>query len=176
MRSVHLIAAISLLATAAGCRPGRSAEVREVVPELTREGVRFAIERGGQSRAWGVADQLTYRRDTTAAVATGLKFVMTGPEGEVRITAPRGSGVASDRHFDFEGGLQATRGADVASTASAHYDSPQNGAGQVAGSEPVVVNGPGYRLFGKGFRLNPASGEIVLLNGARLVAGLPVTP
>lgn len=176
MRPVPSIALLALLALAAGCMPGRSRETRELVPELSMEGVRFAVERGGQSRAWGEADRLTYRRDTTAVAATGLKLVMAGTEGEVRVTAPRGWGSGTDRRFDFEGGIQATRGADVATTASASYDAPQNGAELVTGAEPVTVTGPGYRLTGKGFRLDPASGEIVLLNGARLLAGLPVTP
>lgn len=176
MRSFRVLATAVICVLSAGCRPGRAGEVRELVPELTMEGVRFAIERGGQSRAWGEADRVTYRRDTTAVAATGLTLHLTGPDGEVRITAPRGSGVASERRFEADGGIQATRGADVATTASAYFEAPQSGAGLVTGSEPVVVTGPGYRLTGKGFRLVPATGELILLNGARLVTGLPVTP
>lgn len=171
MRSIHLLAPIVICALAAGCRPGRPAEARQVVPELAMEGVRFSIERAGVSRAWGEAERLTYRRDTTAVAATGLTLIMSGPDGEVRVTAPRGTGVAAERRFEVEGGIQATRGADAATTASATYE-----AGLVTGSEPVTVNGPGYRLTGKGFRLVPSSQEIVLGNGARLLAGLPVTP
>jgi lipopolysaccharide export system protein LptC len=176
MRSFRLLAAVLTCLLAAACRPGRSGEAREVVPELTMEGVRFSVERGGEGRAWGEAERLTYRRDTTAVVATGLTLVMTGPDGEVRITAPRGSGVGSERHFEVEGGIQATRGSDVATTAAARFESSQRGDGLVTGSDPVTVSGPGYRLTGKGFRLLPSTGEIVLLNGARLLAGLPVTP
>jgi hypothetical protein len=140
------------------------------------EEVQFSVERGGLTRARGKADRLTYRRDTTAVAAEGLTLVMTGPEGEMRLTAPRGSGVAADRRFDVEGGIQVTRGADLAATASAHYEGGLGGAGLVTGVEPVTVTGPGYRLTGKGFKLQPASGEIVLGGGSRLVAGLPVTP
>jgi len=147
-----------------------------VVPELTMEGVRFSIERGGQSHAWGEADRLTYRRDTTALAAEGLSLTMSGPEGEVRVTAPRGVGIAADRRFDVEGGIQATRGADSASTASARYEATERGPGLVSGSQPVTVTGPGYSLAGRGFRLDPVSGQIILLGGAHLVAGLPVTP
>ena len=176
MRSLRLLAPVVIFVLAAGCRPGRPAEARQLVPELTMEGVRFTIERSGVSRAWGEAERLTYRRDTTAVAATGLTLVMSGPDGEVRVTAPRGTGVAADRRFEVEGGIQASRGADVATTASARYESPQHGPGLVTGTEPVTVTGPGYRLDGKGFRLLPATGEMVLVNGARLVAGLPVTP
>ena len=145
-----------------------------MVPELTMEGVRFTVERGGVSRAWGEADRLTYRRDTTAVAAEGLSMVMAGPDGEVRVTAPRGTGVATDRHFEVEGGIQATRGADVATTASATYEAPLSGPGLVTGREPITVVGPGYRLTGKSFKLHPATGEIVLSGGSRVLAGLPV--
>jgi len=176
MQSLQFLTAVLICALAAGCMPGRTGEAREVVPELTMDGVRFAIERSGQSRAWGRAERLTYRRDTTALAATGLTLVMTGPDGEVRITAPRGAGMANERRFDVDGGIQATRGTDVATTASAHFETPQTGVAVVTGAEPIAVAGPGYRLSGKGFRLLPAAAEIVLVDGARLVAGLPVTP
>lgn len=176
MRSPRVLAPLLLLVLAAGCRPGRSGEARQLVPELTMEGVRFAIERGGVSRAWGEAERLTYRRDTTAVAAEGLTLVMTGQDGEVRVTAPRGTGIAADRRFDVEGGIRGSRGADLATTASAHYEAPQRGAGLVTGTDPVTVTGPGYRLTGRGFRLQPATSEIVIGNGARLVAGLPVSP
>lgn len=176
MRPIRLLAPVVICILAGGCRPGRPGEARQVVPELTMEGVRFSIERSGVSRAWGEAERLTYRRDTTAVAATGLILVMTGPDGEVRVTAPRGTGVAADRRFEVEGGIEATRGADRATTASASYQAAPGEPALVTGAEPVSVSGPGYRLTGKGFRLLPASGEMVLGNGARLVAGLPVTP
>jgi hypothetical protein len=176
MRPSRVLATAVICVLSAACRPGRTGEVREMVPELTMEGVRFAIERGGQSRAWGEAERVTYRRDTTAVAATGLTLHLTGPDGEVRITAPRGSGIANERRFEADGGIEATRGADVATTASAYFEAPQSGAGLVTGSDPVTVTGPGYRLTGKGFRLVPSSGEIVLLNGARLVTGLAGSP
>lgn len=176
MRLVPRSATVLICVLSAGCRPGGPGEARQVVPELTMEGVRFSVERGGVRRAWGDADRLTYRRDTTAVAAEGLAIVMAGPDGEVRLTAPRGAGVAAERRFDVEGGIQATRGADVVTTASAHYEAPQRGPGLVTGTEPVTVVGPGYRLSGHGFRLDPSTGQITLLGGARLLAGLPVGP
>lgn len=176
MRSIRFLAAGLTCLLAAACRPSRAGEARELVPELTMEGVRFAIERGGEGRARGEAERLTYRRDTTAVAATGLILVMNSPDGEIRITAPRGSGVGSERHFEVEGGIQASRGGDVATTAAARFEAPQRGAGLVTGTDPVTVAGPGYRLTGRAFRLHPATGELVLLGGARLTAGLPVKP
>jgi lipopolysaccharide export system protein LptC len=177
MASIRLSAAVLICALSAGCRPGRTGDARDVVPELTMEGVRFSIDRGGVTRAHGEAERLTYRRDTTALAATGLSlFMVGGPDGEVRLTAPRGAGVVADRVFDVEGGIQATRGGDVASTGSARFEAPQGGSGLVSGTEPVTITGPGYRLTGRGFSLLPSSGEIVLRGGSRLVTGLPVTP
>jgi hypothetical protein len=176
MRSVGIHASILLCVLVGGCRSGRSGEVRELVPELTMEGVRFSVERGGLTRAWGEAERLTYRRDTTALGADRLTLYMNGADGEVRVTAPRGFGIVADRRFDVEGGIQLTRGADSATTASARYEAPQRGPGLVSGTEPVKVAGPGYRLTGRGFRLDPTTGQIVILGGARLLAGLPVTP
>lgn len=176
MRPLRLAPAVLICVLAAGCWPGRSREARQVVPELTMEGVRFSIERGGLRRASGEAERLTYRRDTTAVAAEGLVLHLAGADGDVRISAPRGWGVANDRRFDVEGGIQAARGDDLAVTAAAHYEAPQRGPGVVTGHDPVVVTGPGYRLTGRGFRLLPATSEIILVDGARLVAGLPVTP
>ncbi len=82
MRTARILAPILLVAMAAGCRPGRTGEARQLVPELTMEGVRFSIERGGVSRAWCEVERLTYRRDTTAVAAEGLTLVMAGPDGE----------------------------------------------------------------------------------------------
>jgi lipopolysaccharide export system protein LptC len=176
MRPSLLFAAALATVLASGCLPGRPGEAGQLVPELTMEGVRFSVERGGVTRATGEAARLVYRRDTTALLAEGLTLDLLSPDGPVKVTAPRGVGVATDRRFDVEGGLRATRGADVATTASARYESPPGGPALVSGAEPVTVVGPGYRLTGKGFRLLPPSGEIVIGGGARLVAGLPVTP
>jgi hypothetical protein len=176
MRSIRTSAVLVVCVLAGGCRPGRSGEVRQVVPELTMEGVRFSIERGGAARAKGQADRLTYRRDTTGIAAEGLSLTMAGPEGEVRVQAPRGAGIAADRRFDVEGGIQLTRGGDRATTPTARYEAPQRGPGLVSGAEPVEVTGPGYTVHGRSFTLDPTSGQIVLLGGARLVTGLPVTP
>jgi len=166
-----------ILATA-GCRPARPSEPRELVPELVMEGVRFRVDRLGESRAMGEASRVTYRRDTTAVTASGLGLLLTDPaQGPIRIVAPSGQGVAAERRFDVGGGILAERGADRATTASARFEPASSGEGAksgavVRGDEPVVVEGPGYRLDGHGFRLDPATREITLGHGARLVAGL----
>jgi len=177
-RPIHL-AALALVALA-GCRPARPSETRELVPELVMEGVRFQVDRAGETRASGEATRVTYRRDTTDVTASGLGLVLSeAGERPVRIAAPSGQGVTSERRFGVTGGIRAERAGDVATTASATFEPAQPAAGgegppgpaQVHGDQPVVVEGEGYRLTGAGFRLDPATREIVLTGGARLVAG-----
>jgi lipopolysaccharide export system protein LptC len=166
-----------ILATA-GCRPARPAERRELVPELVMEGVEFRVDRLGESRAIGEASRVTYRRDTTAVTASGLGLLLTDPaQGPIRIVAPSGQGVAAERRFEVAGGILAERGADQATTSSARFEPASSGEGAargavVRGEDPVLVEGPGFQLAGHGFRLDPATREITLGRGARLVAGL----
>jgi hypothetical protein len=177
MRSLPPAALACTCLLAVGCRPTSALETRKLVPELTMEGVRFQIDRGGISRARGEADRVTYRRDTTAVAATGLTLLMAGAEGQVRVSAPAASGLVDQRRFEASGGLTARRGADEATTWSATYEQPPagtRGAGKVHGSDPVKATGPGYQLEGRGFTLDPTTADLVVGGGARLVAGLPV--
>jgi len=162
---------------AAGCRPARPAEPRDLVPELVMEGVTFRVDRLGESRATGEATRVTYRRDTTEVTASGLALALTDAvQGPVRIAAPAGEGVASERGFEGSGGIRAERAGDVATTGSARFEPAVVAGGPstplIRGEEPVVVEGPGYRLTGTGFTLDPATKEITIGHGARLVAGL----
>jgi lipopolysaccharide export system protein LptC len=176
--SLQTAAIFAWILASAGCRPARPAEPRDLVPELVMEGVTFRVDRQGDSRASGEASRVTYRRDTTAVTASGLGLLLTDPgQGPIRIVAPSGEGVAAERRFDVSGGILAERGADKATTASARFEGAGAGEGApsratIQGDEPVVVEGPGYRLEGKTFRLDPATREITLGHGARLVAGL----
>ena len=142
------------------------------------EGVHFRIDRGAMTRARGEADRVTYRRDTTAVATDAVSLIMAGAEGQVRLTAPTASGMVAERRFEASGGIVAERGADRAVTATASYLPGPAGvrdAGRVRGTDPVTVSGPGYQLDGRGFTLDPTTGQIVLGGGARLVSGLPVS-
>ena len=81
-----------ILFLAAGCRPVRPGEARQVAPELTMDGVQFQIDRGGVLTASGEAERLTYRRDTTDVAATALAMDLLTATGLVHVTAPNGSG------------------------------------------------------------------------------------
>ncbi len=172
MRAAGLLLAITCSWPVAGCRPAKPREAREVVPELELEGVAFRLYRDAALRASGTAAVATYRRDTTGVTAQDLQATLfsTG-QLPVRISAPEGHGIASARTFFASGGVEAVRDDDVARTDRARFEPAPGGRGVVRGDDPVVVTGKGYRLQGTGFQLDPASGEIVLRGGARLVAG-----
>jgi hypothetical protein len=161
---------------AMGCRPARPGEASRVVPELTMDGVQFQVDRGGVVTATGQAARLTYRRDTTDLVASVLAIDLVTATGPVQITAPAGEGRLGDRTFRASGGIRATRGTDVATTASASTRPGDDGRAWIEGSEPVQVEGPGYRLTGTGFDIDPATGELAIRGKPHLVTGLGARP
>jgi lipopolysaccharide export system protein LptC len=165
-----LALAVSFLATP-GCQPAKPVEAQTVVPELKLEGVRFRVYRGDTLRAFGEARTASLRRDSTEVVASELEAVLPRNPAPVRVSAPAGEGVLSERVFSAEGGVTVARGQDVARTERARYVSGPDG-GHVEGDDPVVVEGKGYRLHGTGFTLDPDTGEIAVRGGARLVTGL----
>lgn len=154
-----------------GCLPAKPVEGQGLVPELKLEGVRFRVYRGEDLRAFGEAASASLRRDSTELAARDVAATLPHGPAPVRIAAPAGGGVLSDRVFTASGGVTLTRGDDVARTDRARYAPAGDGAGLVTGDAPVVVEGAGYRLEGPGFTLDPARGEIAVRGGARLVAG-----
>jgi lipopolysaccharide export system protein LptC len=154
----------------AGCRPSKPKGSEAVSPELKLEGVRFRVYRGSELRAFGEAAQVSLRRDSTDLRAADLEAVLPRSAPPVRIAAPAGEGVLAARTFSLSGGVTAARGDDVARTERARYVPGPDG-GRVVGDDPIVVEGPSYRLAGRGFTLTPADGAIAIGGGARLVAG-----
>jgi hypothetical protein len=167
---------LMFLILSAGCRPGRQGEARGIVPELTMEGVLFHADRGGVVKASGQADRVTYRRDTTAIAATGLKMVLVTESGPVDVTAPSGSGVLLDHRFRVLGGVRAVRGTDEVTTASFRSEPGPDGRSILRGDDPVLVTGVGYRLSGTGFTIEPAAGELAILGQPKLVTGVGARP
>jgi hypothetical protein len=169
-------ATVLFLILATGCRPDRSGEARQVIPQLTMDGVQFQVDRGGVTTTTGTAEQLTFRRDTTDVSAVTLSMDLAGETGPIRITAPAGAGQLRLRHFRVSGGIRASRAGDVATTASASIDPGPDGRMGITGEEPVVVVGPGYRLTGTGFDIDPGSGALTLRGRPHLDSGLEATP
>jgi lipopolysaccharide export system protein LptC len=168
--AVLLWAGVSL-GPLAGCTPTLPSEPRNVVPELKLDTVRYRLYRGDALRASGVAATLSYRRDTRDVAATGIAATLLEPgRAPVELTAPDGDGSLEARTFTVRGGVRASRGTDVATTPAATYAADAAGRGAVSGAGPIEVLGTGYRLDGTGFTLDPATGELVVRGGARLVA------
>jgi lipopolysaccharide export system protein LptC len=153
-----------------GCRPANSVGSQAVSPELKLDGVRFRVYRGSELRAFGTAERVSLRRDSTELRAAGVEAVLPGSTPAVHVAAPAGQGVLAERTFSASGGVTVTRGDDVARTERARYV-PGPGGGRVVGDDPIVVEGRSYRLAGTGFTLTPADGAIAIGGGARLVAG-----
>jgi lipopolysaccharide export system protein LptC len=168
-----VLLAVSFCASALpGCRANRRPEAPQVPPQLKLEDVRFRVYRGATLRASGDAAQATLRRDTTDVTVRDLVAVMRRDDGApVRVQAARGQGVLASRRFEAEGGVVIDRGEDVARTPSARYEPGDGGPGLVRGAEPITVEGRGYRLDGPRFTLDPATGDLTIDGGARLLAG-----
>jgi len=147
-----------------------------VAPELTMDGVQFQIDRGGVLKATGEAARLTYRRDTTDVAATDLTIDLLTPTGPVHVTAPTGAGRLVGKTFRVSGGLRATRGADEATTPSAITRPGPDGATRIEGDEAIQLAGPGYRLTGTGFDIDPATGELAIRGKPHLVTGVGARP
>jgi len=173
--SVHFagwILAVAVAALGGGCARRRVPEARAGAPELRLEGVQFRLFRGETLRAEGTASTLTYQRESTAVTASEIGLRLHGRQDPVKLTAPAGAGVLSERTFQASGGLLAVRGTDSARTDSARYDPALGKQGEVVGDDPVELSGEGYRMRGDGFVLDPADAVIVLRGSTRLVAGL----
>jgi len=169
----RLVFAFSLLLTMAaapGCRAAKPGESQEVVPELKLEGVRFRVHRGEALVAVGEAGSVSLRRDSGRLLAADVEATLPRAGGALRIAAPAGEGDVSARTFSASGGVTVSRGDDVVRTARARWE-PGASGGRLLGDDPVVLEGKGYRLDGTGFILDPASSELAIRGGARLVAG-----
>jgi hypothetical protein len=167
---------VLFLILATGCRPGRSGVARQVIPQLIMDGVQFQVDRGGVTTSTGQADRITYRRDTTDVSAVNLTMDLTGETSPIRVTAPAGAGQVRDRRFRVTGGIRASRARDTARTESATISPGAGGQTAISGEEPVEVDGPGYRLTGTGFDLDPASGDLTIRGQPHLDSGLGTAP
>jgi hypothetical protein len=172
MRMRTLIPLLVPALLASGCRASRAPEAEPVVPELKLHNVRFRVYRADTLRAFGVAESAGLRRDSSEVHAQRLDATLPRSAIPLRIRAPEGDGSLLSRVFEVSGGIVASRGDDLARTARARYEPVgAHGDGIVRGQDPVVVEGPAYRLEGAGFTLDPAVGTIVMKGGAHLVAG-----
>jgi hypothetical protein len=164
-----LFGALTIALGSASCTAQRRSE-EDVAPEVRFEQVAFQVFRGPELTASGTADAARLRRDTNELnfEAIRIKFPAAADREEALVTAARGRGNLADRWFVAEGGIVAVQGDDRAETADARFSAEDK---LVTGESPVVVSGPGYRLTGPGFVLDPRAGTVRVDGGAAIRAG-----
>jgi hypothetical protein len=171
-RTWILSAALLLAAILGGCAPSTPSEVEDVPPEVRFENLRFEVLRGSTLEASGVLTRTSMRRDSSDLVASGIavRFPPAAGREEARVTAARGTGNASKRWFQVEGGVQAVQGDEVVETERARFDGADR---LVRGDAPVTVRGPAYVLDGPGFTLDPDDRTVRMDRGAALRIDTP---
>jgi len=104
--------ALSLLAAATGCAPGKGSEVEDVPPEVRFDKLRFEVYRGPAIEATGTAGVARMRRDTgeLAAQRVQVQFPPAAGREEAQLEAARGTGSATERWFQLEGGVVLVQG------------------------------------------------------------------
>src|SRR5512134_3947322 len=149
-----LLSALWIALGGTGCAAQKRSEDENVAPDVRFEQVDFQVFRGPELTASGTAASARLRRDTNdlSTESIRIKFPPTATRAEAVVTAVRGHGNVEERWFEAEGGVEAVQGEDVARTERARFSSAD---GLVRGNAPVAVTGPGYRLEGPGFTLDP---------------------
>jgi lipopolysaccharide export system protein LptC len=136
-------------------------------PEIRLETVEFRAYRGADASASGRAAQAVYRRESGQVEASDALVTLPNPGApDLTVTAPVLVGDLAARTWSARGGVVLVRGDATARTASARYSAQD---GRVRGDEPVEVSGPGYRLAGPAFTADPATGDVEIRGGVRLV-------
>ena len=166
-RAARWVCAASIAALA-GCSAPTDAGAPSP-PRVVLEEVRFQSWRGAEPSASGTAARVVYRKSSGDVEAEEAR-VTSAPPGApaLSLEASRLEGDAGAHAWRASGGVVLTRGEAVARTASARWS---EGDGLVRGDEPVRVEGPGWKLEGPAFVADPATGDVSIRGGARLVAG-----
>jgi hypothetical protein len=138
------------------------------------EGVQFRAYREADASASGTAAQAVYRRNSGEVEAASARVTLPGRGApDLKLTAPVLVGDLAAKTWSARGGVVLVRGDATVRTASARYAGAD---GLVRGDEPVEVDGPGYRLAGPAFTADPATGDVEIRGGVRLVATGAVRP
>jgi len=138
------------------------------------ETVQFRAYRGADPSASGAAARAVYLRSSGRVEATDARVTLPVPGApDLTVSAPTLIGDLEARTWSARGGVVLVRGDATARTASARYAAKD---GRVRGDEPVVVDGPGYRLTGPGFVADPATGDVEVRGGVRLVVAGAARP
>lgn len=171
-RCLTLFAAGWLTVVSGSCAPSRTDQGNEdVAPELMFDKVGFRVYRGTALTAFGDAERVSFRRDTSDLTAERIdaRFPGTSPSRpEAHVTAARGSGNVGERRFEAEGGVRAEQGGQVATTERARY---LGADGLIRGDRPIEVRGGRYVVRGPSFTLDPRDQVLRVEGGAAVTAG-----
>lgn len=115
----------------------------------------------------GTADSVTYVRDSGSLSAKALTATLPpGPRvrrGGIELVAGEAEGDLNARDARAHGGVRARTGAgDDIRTEEARLDAARN---LVSADVPVEVQGPGYALAARGYRLHLTEERLELVDG-----------
>jgi len=146
-----------------------------VPPEVRFENLRFEVYRGPAVEATGTAAVARMRRDTggLGAERIQIQFPPAAGREEARLEAARGTGSATERWFQLEGGVVLVQSSDRVDTERARFDGTSR---LITGDVPVTLRGDGYVLAGPGFTLDPDARAVQMAGGAALRTGASPVP
>jgi len=173
------IAFHALLALAwTSCRPVHPA-LQDPPPEVTLGTVRMQYFRGSQVSAVGSAERLTYHRHSADFVATNARMRFPGhadasrptPAQGLELRAPEVRGNLAAKQATGLGGvwLKSSSGL-TGQTERAHFDGVTM---EARGTEPVRIEGPGYRLDASAFALDLHAETLDFENASTLLKRAP---
>ncbi|HZZ84166.1 MAG TPA: hypothetical protein VFE30_06485 [Anaeromyxobacteraceae bacterium] len=141
-----------------------------MTPEVKFEQLSFRVWRGGELEVSGTARNASWARGAAGVSAEHVTALFPPSEGrpEATVVATHMSGSLRAHDFAASGGLVARQAGERIETPSGRYTSRD---GTLRGDEPVTVYGKGYQLAGRGFTLDPATRQLTIGGGARLVTG-----
>jgi hypothetical protein len=153
-----------------GCAPGPTVGVDQVPPQLTFEDLSFRVYRGPALTALGRVRQASFRRDTSDATGVGIsvRFPRTATRTEALVEAGAASGNLRERRLFASSGVRSVQAGEVATTEEAHYSAAD---GLVRGEKPIRVEYERFSASGPGFTLDPRDQLLVIVGGAKAVAG-----
>jgi hypothetical protein len=158
------------LALLLGCAPGTTVRVEQVPPQLTFDDLSFRVYRGPALTALGRARHASFRRDTSdlSGADISVRFPATAARPEALVEAGSALGNLRERRLFASHGVRAVQAGEVATTEEAHYSAAD---GLVRGEKPIWVDYERFSATGPGFTLDPRDQLLVIVGGAKAVAG-----
>jgi hypothetical protein len=144
-----------------------------VPPQLTFDDLRFRVYRGADLTALGRARHASFRRDTSDLSGSDIlvRFPGTASRPAALVEAGAASGNLRERRLVATRGVRAVQAGEVATTEEARYSAAD---GLIRGEKPIRVDYERFSAAGPGFTLDPRDQLLVIVGGAKAVAGEPL--